>query len=97
MTDLTLKIYFRNAACQCEKTQAIETALAERVIQLSGGVEEAKAYWDAPDRLTNPLSHFNRYFNTAVFEVLDQADYSPSARHQAKFTAVWLGPDGKAV
>lgn len=94
---LKLKIYFRNANCQCEKTRAIENALAERVIQLSGGVKEAKAYWDAPDRVINPMSHFNRYFNTAAFEVLDQADYSPTARREAKFTAVWLGPDGKAV
>lgn len=93
MTDQKLVVLFRNSTCSPARTQQIESAIADRVTVLAGGVSELKQSWDAPDRMTNPASHFNRIFNSAVRTVFSDCDYSPTAAKDAKFSVIWVKPE----
>ena len=85
-----LKIIFRNAELTDDVKIALEEEMAQKVIQLSGGPEKAKAYWNAPDRIQNPLSVFNSCVTQAKDAAFRTMDISPTLRQMAKFDVLWI-------
>lgn len=89
MDKYDLRINFQNACCNPARRMLIECGIREEVIRQAKGLDNARAMYEQPDRKTNPNSDFNIVFNSAVDKVLDQFDYSPSARHEAKIQSIW--------
>lgn len=85
-----LKIIFRNAELCDDLRLALEEEMAQRVIELAGGQAQAKAYWEAPDRIQNPCSHFNRLVLQSKEDAFRAMEISPTLRQHAKFSVLWL-------